>query len=104
MKMQQIGIMDFWNRVDEARKGTLDELSKGTGIPIGTIKNFRTRHTLPSLADTSAIAEYLNVSLDWLVLGKVVEKGSEDLNEVVLEYRKSDNLTKLLVQRTLKLI
>lgn len=104
MKMQQIGIMDFWNRVDEARKGTLDELSKGTGIPIGTIKNFRTRHTLPSLADTSAIAEYLNVSLDWLVLGKVVEKGSEDLNEVVTEYKKSDNLTKLLVQRTLKLI
>lgn len=104
MKMQQIGIMDFWNRVDEARKGTLDELSKGTGIPIGTIKNFRTRHTLPSLADTSAIAEYLNVSLDWLVLGKVVEKGSEDLNEVVVEYKKSDNLTKLLVQRTLKLI
>jgi len=104
MTMQQIGIMDFWNRVDEARKGTLDELSKGTGIPIGTIKNFRTRHTLPSLADTSAIAEYLNVSLDWLVLGKVVEKGSEDLNEVVVEYKKSDNLTKLLVQRTLKLI
>lgn len=104
MKMQQIGIMDFWNRVDEARKGTLDELSKGTGIPIGTIKNFRTRHTLPSLADTSAIAEYLNVSLDWLVLGKVVEKGSEDLNEVVVKYKKSDNLTKLLVQRTLKLI
>ena len=104
MNMQQIGILDFWNRVDEARKGTLDELSKGTGIPIGTIKNFRTRRTLPSLVDTSAIAEYLQVSLDWLVLGKVVEKGSEDLNDVVAEYRKSDNLTKLLVQRTLKLI
>lgn len=104
MKVHQIGIMEFWNRVDEARRGTLDELSRGTGIPIGTIKNFRTRRTLPSLADTSAIAEYLNVSLDWLVLGKVVEKGSEDLNEVVTEYRKSDNLTKLLVQRTLKLI
>ena len=104
MTMLKIGIMDFWKRVDEARQGTLDELSKGTGIPIGTIKNFRTRHTLPSLADTSAIAEYLNVSLDWLVLGKVVEKGSEDLNDVVAEYKKSDNLTKLLVQRTLGLI
>ena len=104
MTMKQIGIMEFWNRVDEARVGTLDELSKGTGIPIGTIKNFRTRHTLPSLADTSAIAEYLNVSLDWLVLGKVVESRSEDVNEVMLEYGKSDNFTKLLVQRALKLI
>ena len=44
------------------------------------------------------------MSLDWLVLGKVVESRSEDVNEVMLEYGKSDNFTKLLVQRALKLI
>lgn len=104
MAMSQISVMNFWSRFDDVRKGTIEDVSKGTGIPNGTLRNLRARKMLPNLADTIAIAEYLNVSLDWLVLGKVVEKGSEDLNEVVVEYKKSDNLTKLLVQRTLKLI
>ncbi len=104
MAMSQISVMNFWSRFDDMRKGSIEEAAIGTGIPYGTLRNLRARKLLPNLADTIAIAEYLNVSLDWLVLGKVVEKGSEDLNEVVVEYKKSDNLTKLLVQRTLKLI
>ena len=103
MTVKQIGIMEFWSRVDEARKGTLEDLSKGTGIPIGTIKNFRTRRTLPSLADTTSIAEYLNVTLDWLVLGKVSNEKSSDLSLVLKAYQDSDTITKMLVMRALKL-
>ena len=102
--MHEINILGFWDRFDEARQDTIDALCKETGISNNTIRGLRSHGKLPNLADTIAIADYLKVSLDWLVLGKVVEKGSDDLNEVVTEYRKSDNLTKLLVQRTLKLI
>lgn len=104
MPMSQISVMNFWSRFDDVRTETIEEVAKATGISQGTIRNLRSRKMLPNLADTIALADYLNVSLDWLVLGKVVEKGSEDLNEIVQEYKKSDNLTKLLVQRTLGLI
>ena len=104
MTMPQISVLSFWSRFDDVRSVSIDEVAKATGIKSGTIRNLRARKMLPNLADTIALADYLNVSLDWLVLGKVVEKGSEDLNEVMLEYKRSDNLTKLLVQRTLRLI
>ena len=103
MTMKQIGIMEFWNRVDQVRKGTLEDLSKGTGIPHGTLKNFRTRKLLPSLADTSAIAEYLNVTLDWLVLGKVSSERDSRLSIVLKAYEGSDELTKILVRKVLNL-
>ena len=104
MLVSQITVMSFWNRFDDVRQGTIEDVSKGTGINQGTLRNLRSRKMLPNLADTIAIADYLNVSLDWLVLGKVVESRSEEMNEVMNEYKKADNFTKLLVQRALKLI
>ena len=104
MMVSQVNVMNFWNRFDDVRQGTIEDVANGTGIKQGTLRNLRSRRMLPNLADTIAIADYLNVSLDWLVLGKVVESKSEEVNEVMNEYRKSDNFTKLLVQRALKLI
>lgn len=101
MAMHEIGILEFWNRVDQVRPGTLEDMSRGTSIPLGTLKNFRTRKLLPSLADTSSIAEYLNVSLDWLVLGKVAEK--DEVSVITQAYLGSDEYTKELVRRVLKL-
>lgn len=92
--------MDFWSRFDSVRNGTLEDVSKFTSIPLGTLKNLRTRKLLPNLADTTAIAEYLNVSLDWLVLGKV----SENINDKLLvAYSNADELTKLMVHKLLNI-
>jgi len=100
MAMQDIAILNFWNRFDSLRRGTLDDVSKETGIPVGTLKNLRTRKLLPKLVDAVALAEYLNVSLDWLVLGKV----SENLNDkLIISYSKADELTKMMINRLLNI-
>ena len=103
MAMQRIGVLDFWSRVDSSRSSTLAHMSEGTGIPLGTLKNFRTRGLLPSLVDTVAIADYLGVSLDWLVLGKDVEQGSGRLSNLLKAYLCADDVTKLMVERILGL-
>lgn len=103
MSMQRIGILDFWERVDSSRSSTLAQMSEGTGIPLGTLKNFRTRRLLPSLVDTVAIADYLGVSLDWLVLGKDVERGGSRVGSLLKAYLCADDVTKLMVERILGL-
>ena len=104
MAMEKVTVLDFWNRFDSVRKGTLNDVSQGTNIPVGTLKNLRTRKLLPSLLDTVVIADYLGVSLDWLVLGKVSSEKEEDVSLVLKAYLDSDELTKALVKRTLMLI
>ncbi len=96
-------VLDFWSRFDKARTGTLSDVSLSTGIPVGTIKNLRSRKLLPSLADTIAIADYLHVTLDWLVLGKVIDEKGSELSEVLKSYSEADVLTQLMVRRLLKL-
>ena len=100
MAMEKVSVLDFWMRFDSVRNGTLEDVSKFTNIPLGTLKNLRTRKLLPNLADTTAIAEYLNVSLDWLVLGKV----SENMNDKLLvAYSKADELTKMMIHKLLNI-
>ena len=103
LNMVEIGITGFWERFDQARTDTLDVICNKIGMSHNTLRGLRTHGKLPNLADTVVIADYLNVSLDWLVLGKVMnEKGSE-LSEVLKAYSEADELTKLMVRRLLKL-
>ena len=101
MLMEQVNVLGFWNRVDEIRNGTLEEMANGTGISQGTIRNLRSRKMLPNLADTVVIAEYLGVSLDWLVLGKVSTEKTNELSRVLKAYEESDTITKMLVLKVL---
>ena len=104
MPMQEFTVSQFWNRVDSARKGTLEDMSNKTGISEGTLRNLRCRKMFPNLTDTVLIADYLGVTLDWLVLGKVSSEKEEEVSSILKAYLDSDELTKALVKRTLRLI
>ena len=103
MTMEQVNVLGFWSRFDEVRTGTLEEVARNSGINQGTLRNLRSRKLLPNLLDTVVLADYLNVSLDWLVLGKVDNDENSSLAKLVRAYLEADELSKLVVDRVLKL-
>ena len=94
---------EFWERFSETRTDTLAVVSEKTGIPLATIKGWNSKGRLPKISEAIKIAEYLNVSLDWLILGKVVESEGNEASRVLQAYLGSDEYTKELVRRVLKL-
>lgn len=57
----------MWNKVEEILKErnlTIYRLSKMTGIPGTTLRNYRLKHSEPSFVNACKIADALGVSLD----------------------------------------
>ena len=102
MLMEQVDILGFWKRFDESRTESLADVAKATGINNGSLRNLHSSGKLPNLADTVVLADYLGWSLDWLVLGKVVEQ-KESVSRLVKAYLLADELTKRMVDRLLGL-
>ena len=90
----------FWKRLTDSRPDTLAVMAEKTGIPLATIKGWHSKGRIPKLEEAIALAEYLGVSLDWLLLGK----HSESFNDrLIKSYRDSDDLTKQIINKLLKL-
>lgn len=70
-------IKGFWERLDIALIKTgvrsIKALCKETGVPYQTIVNQRTQKRFPTVETVAAFAQFLDVSLDWLLLGKETE-------------------------------
>ena len=66
------------------------ELSKQTGIPDSLLSNYRTGKKVPTSENLQKIANYFNVSVDYL-LGKTDKKNSPT-NETVSELTKEVTL------------
>lgn len=94
----------FWRRIDETRKVSIEVLGRETGINYHSLYTWRNSNYLPSLVYILAIADYLNVTLDWLILGRVCQVDDHDVNDVMKAYIESESVTKLLVKRALKII
>ena len=93
-------VTEFWNRLTDSRPDTLAVMSEKTGIPLATIKGWHSKGRIPKLEEAIALSEYLGVSLDWLLLGK----HSESFNDrLIKSYRDSDELTKQIINKLLKL-
>ncbi|RVU69817.1 MULTISPECIES: helix-turn-helix transcriptional regulator [Lactobacillus] len=59
----------MWQRVEKILKDeglSVYELSKKTGIPDNTLRNYRLKHSDPSFTNACKIADALGVSLDEL--------------------------------------
>ncbi|WP_297952568.1 helix-turn-helix transcriptional regulator [uncultured Lactobacillus sp.] len=57
----------MWNKVEtllKAKSLTVYRLSKLTGIPDNTLRNYRTKQSDPSFTNACKIADALKVSLD----------------------------------------
>ena len=103
MLMEQINVMGFWSRFDEVRNTTLEQVADNIGMNRGSLRNLHYTRKLPNLADTVCIADYLNVSLDWLVLGKVVDSGNEKVSKLLSAYLSSDEATRTVINRLLNI-
>ena len=93
-------VESFWKRLTDSRPDTLAVMSEKTGIPLATIKGWHSKNRLPKTEEAIAIAKYLNVTLDWLLLGKRNESFNDRL---VQSYRESDELTKQIITKLLHL-
>ena len=96
-------VNDFWKRLTYSRPDTLSVMSEKTGIPMATIKGWYSKGRLPKLEDAIKVSDYLGVSLDWLVLGKDVERSGNRVGSLVEAYLCTDEATRLVVNRILGL-
>ena len=93
-------VESFWKRLTDSRPDTLAVMSEKTGIPLATIKGWHSKNRLPKTEEAILIARYLNVTLDWLLLGKRNESFNDQL---VKSYLESDELTQQIITKLLHL-
>ncbi|WP_164473151.1 helix-turn-helix domain-containing protein [Clostridium sp. E02] len=76
-------------------------LERELGIENGTIRRWDERS--PQCDKIVRVAEYLHVSLDWLILGKEVSDGfTVEEHNIIQAYRKVDFIDQESIKRTLK--
>lgn len=98
--------MEIWERIFELlgeNKNRQRELSRATGISTKTISAWKQRKSDPSAKSISAIAEFLNVSISYLLTGKdeISFKLSRDEEDLIRDYRKLDFKGKSEIGHTL---
>ena len=60
----------FWKRIDDANKGSLKDLCKASGVDYAKVRQNRTAMRYMSCMETLAFAQALNVSIEYLLVGK----------------------------------
>jgi transcriptional regulator with XRE-family HTH domain len=66
----------FWNRIKKLtkeKKVTQKDVAEGIGMPLGTLKTWMYKNTVPSLDYTIELSRYFGVSIQYLVFGKDAE-------------------------------
>ncbi|MGC6176826.1 helix-turn-helix domain-containing protein [Lacrimispora xylanisolvens] len=80
---------------------SIKALERELGIGNGTIRRWDERS--PQCDKIVKVAEYLHVSLDWLILGKEVSDGfTVEEHNIIQAYRKADFIDQESIKRTLK--
>ena len=68
-----MGLKTFWKRVKtiiKERNTTEKQTAETLNIPLGTWRGWVTKSIIPSASHCIKIAKHLNVSLDYLLIGK----------------------------------
>lgn len=73
---------------------SMNQLEKEIGVGSGYISKIGS--STPNMKNIQKIAEYFNVSTDYLMLGKDVEKYSPEQAKLIIEIRKDKGLAKAL--------
>ena len=96
----------FGNKLKELMqetKTTQRELAKSLGVERGSISNWVTGKRTPDAYMMTQIAEYFNVTVDFLLKGnndknlKNVEKDIQEIRELYVKYSKLDSNNKVLI-------
>lgn len=93
---------EFWARIDfiiNMKGVTLYEVAEALGITRNTLYASRSRGSLPSIKTMVAMADYLCVSMDYL-LGRSVVKEAEEVDKTLFEinyrYQTNSNFRRLI--------
>ena len=84
------------NKLIQEKNITITEVSKSTGIAKSTLHNLM-NGTEPSLSKAQKLAEYFNVSLDYLVLGKECQKS---LIEELIKSNSFEDTFEVIIRKT----
>ena len=101
--MKKIDYYDVVSRIDrkldEMGQSTREMLANECGVSMAAISLWKNRKSSPSCTYIVRIADYLNVSLEWLLFGKDEEKGelSKEERELVEAYRHLSSQGKVVV-------
>ncbi len=91
-------IFEKINTICKNKKITIKELEKNLKIANGTIGKWGKGKSTPKTNTLNKIADYLNVTLDYLITEKIDEKETE----IIAFYRKADERGKDRIYRTAK--
>ena len=85
----------FWDRVKyllDKRNAKNPWLSRESGIPVNTIRNWKKKGTLPRVDEAAQIARALDTSVDYLATGRVIDmETDEDLLAIIEGLREADH-------------
>lgn len=70
--------------------GELKEYTLYCGIPSSTISNWKTRNSSPKISDIVKVAQYKNVSIEWLITGHDPEGLTEEDRNLLNMYHLLD--------------
>lgn len=82
---------NFWIRISELSEKyglTQQKLSDDIGVGLPTFKNWKTRLLLPEINYIMKLADYFNVTVEYLMTGKNGPTLDDDLQEIIIELRK----------------
>lgn len=78
--------IDFVNRIDEVLLElniSKKDLSKALDLNTSTISNWKTSNSLPSVNIVNSLAEFLEVSTDWLINGNLINQISDKYKHIL---------------------
>ncbi|HHW01912.1 MAG TPA: helix-turn-helix transcriptional regulator [Thermoanaerobacterales bacterium] len=77
-------------KLRKEKKLTQQELADATGVTRGNISSYESGRFCPSISSVIALAEFFNVSTDWLLTGKERSKLSEEQKKLLEVYTQLD--------------
>ena len=98
----------IFEQIINKRNLKLSDVAKGAGIPYSSLTDWKVGRSAPKVDKLCKIADFLDVSLDYLVRKKEVNTPNHyDITayeyEIILAYRKADDIDKHSVDRVLRL-
>lgn len=92
---------DYWNRVWKKlteKNISLKELSEGTNVSYGVMRQYKTNNRLPKTDVQVKIASYLDTTVEYLITGKeVFNQDNEDFNYLFNALKNNPDLCRTIV-------
>ena len=94
-------IVTFWKRVKiliRQQKTTQIMTAQACGLPLNTLRGWMSKNIIPPVDDAYRLAEYLGVSIEYLINGRVKERAEQIEKVRILLARSNEKLKRYAVK------